>query len=208
MIQPQVLASIRALYAEERELARAMSLYGIMMGLAAVTGQFAGGALIADRLDLGWRVFLIKLPVCLAMLAAAWRLVPETSATQRVRLDIGGAVLLSAALACVVLPLSLGRDQGWPTWVFAVLAMAPILVGVFLLFEAWLASRGGMPLVDVRLFAIRSFRRGVFVAMLFFFTTAFYFLFGIYQQMGGACRRCGPGWPSSPMASGCFSVPW
>ena len=39
--------------------------------------------------------------------------------------------------------------------------------------------RGGMPLVDVGLLAIPRFRRGVLVGTLFFFTTAFYFLFGI-----------------------------
>ena len=46
VLLPQVLGSIRALFPDERELARAMSAYGIMMGMAAVIGQFSGGALI------------------------------------------------------------------------------------------------------------------------------------------------------------------
>ena len=36
VLLPQVLGSIRALFPDERELARAMSAYGIMMGMAAV----------------------------------------------------------------------------------------------------------------------------------------------------------------------------
>src|ERR1700679_4176833 len=44
VLLPQVLGSIRAMFPNERELARAMSCYAIMMGLAAVTGQFGGGA--------------------------------------------------------------------------------------------------------------------------------------------------------------------
>lgn len=209
MVQPQVLATIRALYTEERELARAMSLYGVMMGLAAATGQFAGGALVAwNPLDLGWRaVFLLKLPFCVAMIAAAWRLLPETSATQRVRLDFVGAALLSAALACVVLPLSLGRDQGWPAWVFVVLAIAPVLVVAFLRFEVWLKAHGGMPLVDPRLFAIPTFRRGVLVGFLFFFTTSFYFLFGIYQQMGRGVAPLWTGLAIVPYGIGLFVGP-
>ena len=47
MLLPQVLGSIRALFDSERELARAMTLSGVMMGLASVTGQFGGGALVA-----------------------------------------------------------------------------------------------------------------------------------------------------------------
>ncbi len=186
MLQPQTLATMRALYTDDRALARAMSLYGTTVGLAAAVGQFAGGALVAwNPFDWGWRaVFLLKLPFCLVTIVAAWFLLPETSGSQRVKLDIGGAILLSTALASIVLPLSLGRDRGWPLWVFLVLASAPLSIAAFLRFEAWLAGRGGMPLVDMRLFAIPTFRRGVLVGMLFFFTTSFYFLFGIYQQLG------------------------
>ena len=74
--------------------------------------------------------------------------------------------------------------QGWPAWVFAMLALVPFLVAALLRYEARLSRRGGMPLIDLRLFAIPSFRRGVLVATLFFFTTSFYFLFGLYQQEG------------------------
>ncbi len=209
MVQPQVLATIRALYTGQRELARAMSLYGVMMGLAAATGQFAGGALVSwNPLELGWRaVFLLKLPFCVAMIAAAWRLLPETSTTQRIRLDLGGAILLSLALACIVLPLSFGRDQGWPAWVFIILAVAPVLVAVFLRFEIWLSARGGMPLVDLRLFAIPTFRRGVLVGTLFFFTTSFYFLFGIYEQMGRGVPPLWTGLAIVPYGIGLFLGP-
>ena len=109
------------------------------MGLAASIGQFSGGALVEwSPFDLGWRaVFLAKVPIGLPVLLATWIMVPETSATQRVRkLDIGGAVLMSLALACLVLPLSEGRQQGWPAWTFVMLAAVPALAAAFLRFEA------------------------------------------------------------------------
>ena len=209
LLQPQTLATLRALYTEERALARVMSLYGTSVGLAAAVGQFAGGALIAwNPMDWGWRtVFLLKLPFCAATIAAAWWFLPETSSSQRVKLDFGGAALLSAALACVVLPLSLGRDQGWPAWVFVTLACAPVLIAAFLRFEAWLAAHGGMPLVDLSLFAIPTFRRGVLVGMLFFFTTSFYLLFGIYQQMGRGVPPLWTGLTIVPYGIGLFLGP-
>ena len=79
LLAPQVLASIRALYPDERGLSRALSVYGMTMGLAAAIGQFSGGALVQwNPLDLGWRaIFLIKLPICLLTMLAAWNLLPE-----------------------------------------------------------------------------------------------------------------------------------
>jgi MFS family permease len=116
LLVPQVLGSIRALSTNDRDLARALSAYGVTMGIAAVAGQFAGGALVQwSPFDLGWRtVFILKLPVCLLVMAAAWRLVPESTAPSRAKLDLIGAAMVSLMLACVIIPLSEGRDQGWP----------------------------------------------------------------------------------------------
>jgi len=209
VLVPQVLGPIRTLFPTERDLARALSSYGIMMGVAAVCGQFLGGALVEwSPLGLGWRaVFLLKVPVGLAVLLAAWLVVPETSASQRVRIDTAGAALLSLALACLVLPLSEGRQQGWPLWTFVMLAAVPPLIALFLRFEARLAARGGMPLLDPNLLAIRSFRRGVLVGTLFFFTTAFYVTFSLYQQEGNGTDPLHTGLAILPYGAGLFIGP-
>jgi MFS family permease len=201
VLLPQVLGSIRALFPNERELARAMSAYGIMMGLAAAIGQFSGGALLQwNPAGLGWRaIFLMTLPVCAVTLFLGWKVVPETGGGGNVRLDLGGAGLISLTLAAIVVPLSLGRQQGWPAWVFVVLAGVPLLIGAFIRYEARLTRLGGMPLVDLALLRIPSFRRGVLVAALFFFTTSFYLLFGLYQQEGRGM---------SPLAVGLAIVPY
>ncbi len=209
LLAPQVLGAVRALYADPRALSKALSIFGITMGLAAAVGQFSGGALVAwNPLDLGWRaIFLIKIPVCLPILLAAWRFLPETGGGQNTRLDLVGAGLISVALAAVVVPLSQGRELGWPLWVFVVLASAPCLIVVFLWHQDRLAKSGGMPLVDLRLFAIPSFRRGVLVATLFFFTTSFYFLFGIYQQAGLGVNPLWTGLAILPYGLGLFLGP-
>jgi EmrB/QacA subfamily drug resistance transporter len=209
MLAPQVLGSIRALFPGDSELARALSVYGVMMGLAAALGQFSGGALVEwSPFALGWRtVFLAKLPIGIPVMLVAWFLVPETSASHRRGLDIGGAVLASLALACIVVPLSEGRDQGWPAWTFIMLASAVPLGGAFLRFEAWLTARGGSPLLDLALFAIPSFRRGVLVGTLFFVTTAFYVLFSIYQQEGYGTAPLQTGLAILPYGIGLFVGP-
>ncbi len=209
MLVPQVLGSIRALFPSDAELARALSFYGVMMGLAASIGQFSGGALVEwSPFGWGWRtVFLAKLPIGVPVMLAAWLIVPETSASRRQRLDLVGALLVSLALACLVLPLSEGRQQGWPAWTFAVLAAVPFLAVLFLWFERRLTARGGSPLLDLGLMAIDSFRRGVLVGTLFFFTTTFYVLFAIYEQEGYGTDPLFTGLAILPYGIGLFVGP-
>jgi len=133
--------------------------------------------------------------------------VPETGGGSNVRLDLGGAALISLALAAIVVPLSEGREQGWPTWVFIALACAPILTWLFFWYEAQLLKAGGMPLLDVKLLRIPSFRRGVMIATLFFFTTCFYLLFGIYQQEGRGMAPLQVGLAIVPYGIGLFLGP-
>lgn len=64
LVTPTVLTIIGALYhGDDRR--RALGVYGLVMGLAAVGGQLVGGLLIkADVMGLGWRsIFLINLPL-------------------------------------------------------------------------------------------------------------------------------------------------
>lgn len=209
VLLPQVLGSIRALFANERELARAMSGYGIMMGMAAAIGQFGSGALLQwNPAGLGWRaIFLLPLPICAVTLFMGWRVVPETGGGGNVRLDLGGAAMISLTLAAMVVPLSVGRQQGWPAWVFAVLAAVPLLIVAFIRYEQQLSRIGGMPLVDLALLRIPSFRRGVLVAALFFFTTSFYLLFGLYQQEGRGMAPFEVGLAIVPYGIGLFLGP-
>jgi predicted MFS family arabinose efflux permease len=114
---------------------------------------------------------------------------------------------VSLTLACLVLPLSEGRDQGWPAWTFAMLTAVPFLAAAFLWFEGRLTARGGSPLLDLRLLAIPSFRRGVLVGTMFFFTTAFYLLFSLYQQEGYGTDPLHTGLAILPYGIGLFVGP-
>ena len=182
---PAVLGSIRALFTQD-EVPWALNVYGTGLGVAVAAGQFLGGLLITlDVWGLGWRAaFLVNLPIGLFALAAVPFLVPESGSREKPRLDYGGVLLLSATLASFVVPLSIGPAQHWPRWVLALLAASLPLLGAFLAFERALARRGGMPILDVGLLRIGRFRRGLLVAMLFFFTTPFYVFFSLYLQAG------------------------
>jgi len=78
---------------------------------------------------------------------------------------------------------------------------------MFLHHEDRVAMRGGMPLLDLELLALRSFRRGCWVATLFFFTSAFYLLFAIERQDGAGLDPLHTGLSMLPYGIGLFLGP-
>jgi EmrB/QacA subfamily drug resistance transporter len=195
LFAPQVLSIIGVTYDGERRL-RAVTTYGLTMGLAAAGGQLIGGALIALNLfGLDWRAcYLVNVPIGIAAIALAPRAVPESRAEARDRLDLIGAALAAATLVAVVLPLVEGRRQGWPAWTFACLAAAVPLALAFARRQRRLAATGGAPLVNPALFRERAFTVGVLVSVVFYAgMAAFFLVLAVYLQDG-----CG----LSPLDSG------
>lgn len=151
---PQVLTGIQRLVAGEART-RAFGWYAVALSSGAVVGQVLGGVLVtADVAGLGWRpVFLVNVPVGVALLALASYAVPVTArdvATDD-HLDVRGVALLSASVSLAVVPLILGRDLGWPAWGDACLAGSAVGLTGFVLVERRVARAGGHPLVDLRL---------------------------------------------------------
>ncbi|HEY2770971.1 MAG TPA: MFS transporter [Solirubrobacteraceae bacterium] len=186
LLMPNVMAIIGVAYSGEDRV-KALSAYGMVMGLAAVGGQLIGGILVqADLFGLGWRTcFLINVPIGIAALVMAPRTVPESRDARSTKLDPVGTVLLTAALTALVLPLLDGRLHGWPLWTWMSLAAAPVLLVAFGLQQRGLARRGGAPLIDPRLFAHRTFTAGLVAQLVFWCGQASFFLvLALYLQSG------------------------
>ena len=97
-----------------------------VMGVAAASGQLVGGLLIhLDIAGYGWRsIFLVNVPVGIAALVAAPRLLPDTRVDDTPRPDPLETVLVVGGLTALVLPLIQGQSQGWPMWTWMMLAAA------------------------------------------------------------------------------------
>jgi MFS family permease len=188
-LMPNVLALIGALY-EGPDMLRALSAYGMVMGLAAVGGQLLGGALLAvDPAGLEWRsVFLINIPVGLGALALVRSLVPESRAQTGGRIDLAGTALVTAAVTAMVLPLIQSHPpqaHGWPLWTWLSLAAAPLLLAAFVVQQRRLASIGGSPMLAPALFKSRAFTAGLAGQLVFWCGQASFFLvLALYLQQG------------------------
>ena len=190
-IAPTVLALIGDVYAGPHRV-RALGAYATVMGVAAASGQLIGGLLIhLDLAGTGWRaIFLVNVPIGLAALAAAPRLLPDTRVAGAPRVDVVEAALVVAALTALVLPLIEGQRQGWPLWTWASLVGSVLLADLAWLRGRALRRRGVRPLVDPDALGSRPVRAGLAgQAMLFTGMAAYFLVLALYLQDG---RGLGP----------------
>jgi EmrB/QacA subfamily drug resistance transporter len=147
--------TILAQAAGPERLGRVMAAVGVPAMLGPVLGPVLGGLIVTDST---WRLmFYINVPVCIAAIVAAYRVAMPTSrsAGREARLDVVGLALLSPGLAAVVYGLAQTASYGGFSNVHV---LAPVIAGVLLLgVFAVHAVRDSEPLIDVRLFAKRSF---------------------------------------------------
>ena len=166
---PQVLGIIQVVFSKAQRT-RAIGFYGATIGLATILGPVTGGGLIDLNIaDWGWRsIFYMNVPIGVAAIVLAARMIPESKAGARRRIDLPGAGLLGAGLFLLVLPLVIGRDQGWPPWSFGCLAVSPIVLAAFIVYERNRTSRDANPLIDTTLFRHRPFTVGLIACLVFF----------------------------------------
>jgi EmrB/QacA subfamily drug resistance transporter len=186
LLMPNVLSIIGATF-DGPDRVRALGVYGLVMGLAAVGGQLIGGVLVqANIAGLGWRsCFLINVPIGVAAVALAPRFVAESRGERGRGLDLTGTMLVTAGITAVVLPLVEGRQHGWPLWTWISLALAPVILAVFAVHQRRLASRGGAPLLPPALLRQRSLSAGLITQLAFWCGQASFFLvLALYLQQG------------------------
>ena len=206
LLTPQALAIVSTTYSGAHR-AKAFAMYGLTIGFAGVFGQLIGGGLIAaDVAGLGWRmIYLVNVPIGLATLAFVPRHVPETRGDGSTKLDLVGVGVITAGLVAVVLPLTEGRQQGWPAWTYASFAAAAVLITAFVLYQQLLTRRGGTPLVSLELFRERAFSVGLITALTWTSAMASFFLvLALYLQNGRSLSALDSGVIFLPLGLGFF----
>ncbi len=137
-----------------RKLGRIMALISLPTLFGPIAGPVIGGLIVSH---LSWRwIFWVNVPFSIAGLILAWRGLERSSPRKGAYLDVIGLALLSPALAAILYALTeVGIKDGFDhIVVIAPLAVGVVLLGVFA-FHALRTRRP--PLVDLRLFKVRSF---------------------------------------------------
>ncbi len=149
---PSSLGLLLAAFPSDRR-SQVVAMWGGIGALAVATGPSLGAVLITA---FNWRAaFFVNLPIGLAAWLGGRGVLPaQRGDTTRSTPDYAGVVLLSAALAALVLAISEGPGWGWSSgWVVGAFAAAVVLGAVFLR----RSSRHAEPVLDLTLFRSRSF---------------------------------------------------
>jgi len=111
MMIPAALSILTTTFSQPTDRQKALGAWGAVAGLASAVGVFLGG-LITDLIDWRW-VFFVNLPVCLLVLRAMFRLIPADGPRRAAKLDLGGAVLVTAGMLLLIFTLVKAPDAGW-----------------------------------------------------------------------------------------------
>lgn len=180
VVSAVALSLIINLFPEGPQRVRAMGYFGFISAGGGSVGVLLGG-LITSLLDWRW-IFLINLPVGVAVTFLSLRLIPDGGGlTERPRLDIAGAVTVTLALMLAVYGIVGAEQAGWTApHTLGPLAAGAVLLLVFLAIEA----RVSAPLMPLRLFRLRNVSTANVVAVLWAASMfAWFFLSALYLQL-------------------------
>lgn len=181
-IMPATLSTVNAVF-RGRYRAAAFGVWGAVISGAAAIGPLAGGAL-TQYASWHW-IFLVNIPIGIAVLAAAVLTVPETRGDERrPGADVDGALLSAIGFGALVFAVIEGPDLGWWTlistfsvfgWDWPVGGISPVPIAfavavasllLFVLWERHRAKVGRSALLDLSLFRLPTFSWGNVTAMM------------------------------------------
>jgi EmrB/QacA subfamily drug resistance transporter len=178
MMNPVAMSIITQVFRGRVERARAIGVWGGVVGISMALGPIVGGALI-EYVD--WRaVFWINLPICAIAILLTAIFVPESKSATMRDLDPIGQALGMAFLFGVVFVLIEGPGLGWINARIIAVAVAAVVAFIaFLRYE----SRRRDPFIDLRFFRSIPFASATMIAVCAFATWgAFLFMMSLYLQ--------------------------
>jgi EmrB/QacA subfamily drug resistance transporter len=199
------LSLIMTLFTEPSDRAKAMGVIGFVAAGGGSVGVLLGGVL-TDVLNWHW-VFLVNLPVGIAVFVLCRVLLPAgRGLATAARLDIAGAVTVTASLMIAVYAIVNGNEKGWTSGqTLGLLAVAAAMMALFLAIEA----RVREPLVPLRLFRLRNVATANVVGVLWSAAMfAWFFLSALYLQLvlGYSSLEVGLAFLPATLIMGSFSL--
>ena len=203
MLNPVAMSIITNVFTERKERARAIGVWGGVIGLSFALGPVIGGILVTS---VGWRsIFWINVPVGIAAIVLTFIFVSESKAARPRRLDPAGQVLIMAALFGLTYGIIQGPDHGWKS---------PLIIGCFLVSGAALIAlifvegHRKEPLLDPKFFRSVPFSSATLIAIFGFAALAgLLFLNAIYLQSVRGYSPLHAGLLTLPMAAAMAVLP-
>jgi EmrB/QacA subfamily drug resistance transporter len=205
VVSAVALSLIMTLFTEAEERTKAMGVFGFVMAGGGSLGVLLGGVL-TDVLSWHW-IFLVNVPIGVLVYVLTMRLLPPSpGAETRGRIDVAGAVTVTAALMIAVYAIVNGNGNGWlSAETLGLLAAAAVLLAAFFVLEA----RVREPLVPLAVLKLRNIWASDVVGTLWAASMfAWFFLSALYMQLvlGYSPLQVGLAFLPACVIMGLFSV--
>jgi EmrB/QacA subfamily drug resistance transporter len=205
VVSAVALSLMMNLFTEQAERAKAMGIFGFVMAGGGSLGVLLGG-ILTDALNWHW-IFLVNVPIGVAVVILTLKLLPAASGSAAGgRLDIAGAVTVTASLMLAVYAIVKGNDTGWITGqTLGLLGAAVVLLGLFVGIEARVRS----PLMPLALFRLRNVVTANVVGILWAAAMfAWFFVSALYLQLvlGYSPLKVGLAFLPANLIMGAFSI--
>lgn len=200
MLNPVAMSIITQVFTDRVERARAIGVWGGVVGISMALGPIVGGALI-EYVD--WRaVFWINLPICLLAIILTAIFVPETKSVTMRDIDPIGQALGVVFLFGTVFVLIEGPGLGWANVMVLTVGVVSVLAFVaFLRYE----RKHHDPFIDLRFFRSVPFASATVIAVCAFASWgAFLFMMSLYLQGARGFSAVHTGLVYLPVAVGAF----
>jgi EmrB/QacA subfamily drug resistance transporter len=196
MLNPVAMSIITNTFTDRVERARAIGVWGGVIGISMALGPVVGGALVAS---VGWRgIFWVNVPIGLAAALLTGLFVPESRAPRPRRLDPVGQVLVIVVLGALTYGIIEGPGSGWgSTEIIFFFTLAAAALATLL----WYEPRRAEPLIDVRFFSSAPFAGATLTAVSAFAALGgFLFVNTLYLQDARGLSALHAGLYTLPMA--------
>lgn len=195
MLNPVAMGIIRNTFEDPVERARAIGVWGAVIGVSMAIGPVLGGVLTT----FSWRaVFLVNIPIGIVAIVLTTLFIPNSRAESSRKWDPVGQVLVIVTLAALTGAILEGPGHGWTSPIIIALLGIAFVAGTILIpYE----MRRRDPLIDPRFFRSRPFSAATATAVVAFITFgAFLFVTNLYLQEARGMSAVDTGLAVLPMA--------
>ncbi len=178
VVDAVALALVVKLFPEPEARAKAMGVYGFVCAAGGSIGVLAGGVL-TSLFSWHW-IFLVNVPIGVAVIVACFRLLPANPGQHGQRLDVLGAVTITGSLLLFVYAVIDGHAAGW--FSARTLGLVAAAIGLLVAFVA-IESRVRAPLMPLGMFRLRNVAVANVVGVLWSVGMfAWFFISALYLQ--------------------------
>lgn len=198
MLNPVAMSIIAHTFTDPKERAKAIGVWGAVMGLAMAVGPLIGGILTQA---IGWgAIFWVNIPIGIAAIVLSACYIPESKAEHTRRADPVGQILILLALASLTYGVIEGPQMGWESKpIIGLFLLAMFAVAALVHYE----GRRAEPLIDLRFFRSAPFSSATILAICTFAGFGSYlFLNTLYLQEVRGLSALQAGLFTLPMALG------